>query len=668
MGKLPELLAPAGSFSALYAAIEGGADAVYLGADRFNARMRADNFTDETVKEALSLCHAYGVRSYVTLNTRLFDGELREALNLAATLYENGVSALIMADMGLASLCRRHLPDLELHASTQLSGHCIPDTYALRDAGFTRMVCQREITLSQLERLCKESPLEIEMFIHGAHCVSFSGQCLMSAVMGGRSGNRGECAQPCRQPYFKNGKKCYPLSLKDMCLASHITDICESGVASLKIEGRQKPPEYVYGVTKIYRQLLDENRNATEDELRALDSLFSRDGFTDGYLKGDHRQMLGVRTLEQYHSSEKKAFEGLKKKVSLDITLTAKKGEAPVLCAASPFKTVTVTGEKLTSDISPLTLQGAEKNAGRLGNTPYTLNKFDFITDGCAPLSLSELNGLRRRAVSLLTDAKREAVSYGDIEIPCKKIHSPVIYTAEFTDPSSVTPRAAEFFSRLYFPFGTCKKEILDEGFGVSLPPYLPDTAWDRVWSSLPSGAKLLAHSASQLTEAKKRGFEASLSLRGNVFNSLSGEYYASLGARFIILAPEMRLSKIRASGLSVPCGAVVYGRLPLMLTVRCAISDGGKQCSGKKGPLCRSAFSDRYRTDFPVFGLPDCTNIVFNSVPVYQADKMNEVYSAGVSVCHFIFTDETPEEVDLIIDAYEKGTPSQKKNIRRMP
>ena len=237
----PELLLPAGSRASLEAAIEGGADAVYLGAGQFNARMRADNFQGEELKGALALARAYGVKTYVTLNTRLFDAELYDALKLAATLYEYGATALIVADMGIATLIKKHIPDLEIHASTQLSGHSVLDAEALSMAGFTRMVCHREITRDGLFELCKNSPIEIEMFIHGAYCVSFSGQCLMSAVMGGRSGNRGECAQPCRQPYTKPGEKGknYPISLKDMCLASHITDIIDSGVASLKIEGRQ---------------------------------------------------------------------------------------------------------------------------------------------------------------------------------------------------------------------------------------------------------------------------------------------------------------------------------------------------------------------------------------------------------------------------------------------
>ena len=660
MPKIPELLSPAGSFASLEAAVEGGADAVYLGADRFNARMRADNFSGDSMRSALSLCSAYGVKTYVTMNTRLFDGELSDALRLAASLYEDGVSALIIADMGLARLIRRNIPELELHASTQLSGHSIADAEALSLAGFSRMVCQREITKEELLLLCEKSPIEIEMFIQGAHCVSFSGQCLMSAVMGGRSGNRGECAQPCRQPYYQNGKKCYPVSLRDMCLAGHITEIIGSGVASLKIEGRQKPPEYVYGVTKIYRRLLDERRNATDAETAELKNLFSRGGFTDGYFCGDRRNMLGVRTLDEYRNSEKTEFEGLKRKVPLDMTLTVNEKDAPELTAASPYKAVTVTGNLPCAAVSPLTKEGAEKNASRLGNTPFILRNFTFIADEKAPLTLSALNGLRRLAVEKLTDSKREKIALSEPLLNTSKVPCGEKYTAEFLYADRITPLAREFFAKIYLPYGTDNGE-----FGTTLPPYLPDASWESVWERV-SGA-LLVHSAAELIEAKKRGLSAALSLRGNVFNSEAADYYGRLGAEFITFAPEVRLSKIRDAGCPVPCGAAVYGRLPLMLNVRCAISDGGKNCQGKKDSLCRSSLSDRYRIPFPVIGLPDCTNIIYNSVPVYMADRMQDVKSAGISVFHFIFTDETPQEVDRIISAYKNGTPSEKKNIRRL-
>lgn len=288
----PELLAPCGSPESLRAAIDGGADAVYLGGTMLNARMNAKNFGREELRDAVQLCHENGVRMYVTLNTQVLDRELPQALSYAAYLYEIGTDAVIVADLGLAEQIHRCLPDLPMHASTQATCHSAKGAAELQKRGFCRMVCPREMDREALSVLCASSPIEIEAFVHGAICVSTSGQCLLSAVMGGRSGNRGECAQPCRLGY--NGA--YPLSMKDLCLARHVPSLIKAGVASFKLEGRMKSPAYVYGVTKIWRKLIDEERAATDAEINELSRLFSRSGFTDGYYTGRvNASMLGIR-------------------------------------------------------------------------------------------------------------------------------------------------------------------------------------------------------------------------------------------------------------------------------------------------------------------------------------------------------------------------------------
>ncbi len=293
MKKLPELLAPAGSYETLVSAVKGGTDAIYIGGKMFNARMNAKNFGDEEIKKAVSLCHENGVKLYVTLNTLIYDKNFKDALKYAEQLYLSGVDALITADLGFSTALKKYIPDFELHASTQMSGHNVAAAEFLANKGFSRMVCAREMSKDNIEYLVKNSPIEIEMFIHGAMCVCQSGQCLMSSFIGGRSGNRGECAQPCRLPYNKN----YPLSLKDMCLAGHIRELIKSGVCSLKIEGRMKSPSYVYSVTSTYRRLLDENRDASQKEIDRLSDVFSRSGFSDGYYVGKvDGKMLGVRS------------------------------------------------------------------------------------------------------------------------------------------------------------------------------------------------------------------------------------------------------------------------------------------------------------------------------------------------------------------------------------
>ena len=297
---LPELLAPVGNPQTLDAAIEGGADAVYLGGTLFNARMNARNFDRQALLEAVEKCHRRGVKLYVTLNTQILDRQIPDALNYVVYLYNIGVDALIVADFGLARMIKAILPNFPLHASTQASGHNTDAARYLKEIGFERMVVARELSKDDIASITQNAPIETEVFVHGALCVCHSGQCLMSSVIGGRSGNRGECAQPCRLPY--NGK--YPLSLKDNCLASHIPDLIKMGVSCLKIEGRMKGSDYVYATVSAYRKLLDENRPATPKEIERMASVFSRGGFTDGYYtKKIDSKMIGIRSEQNKEQS-----------------------------------------------------------------------------------------------------------------------------------------------------------------------------------------------------------------------------------------------------------------------------------------------------------------------------------------------------------------------------
>ncbi len=297
------LLSPAGSMQALKAAINAGADEVYLGGAGFNARMNASNFDRDALVKAGKLCKNSNVGMHITLNTLIYDREFKSVLEYVDFL-ANDVrpDALIVQDLGLACKIRSEFPNLALHASTQMRIHSYLDAEYLKDLGFTRAVLARELPLEDIAEFAKTG-LETEIFVHGAICVSESGGCLMSSVIGNRSGNRGECAQPCRLPY-KAGNK-YPLSLKDMCLASHITEIERAGVTALKIEGRMKSPDYVGTVTSVYRRLIDESRNARGDEMKLLADVFSRSGFTDGYFTSRiDRDMFGIR-----RETDKKAGE-----------------------------------------------------------------------------------------------------------------------------------------------------------------------------------------------------------------------------------------------------------------------------------------------------------------------------------------------------------------------
>ena len=296
-----ELLAPAGSPQALVAAVQNGADAVYLGFGDFNARRNAKNFSEEEVAAAVSYCHMRGVKAFLTLNTLLTDRELPAAAQVVAKANNMGMDAVLVQDLGVLRMVRQVAPELPVHASTQMSVHSLDGVKLCADMGISRVVLARELGWREIEHICLHSPVEIEVFGHGALCMCYSGQCFFSSVIGGRSGNRGLCAQPCRMKYGWNGKADeYPLSLKDMSLAGHLEQLRKMGVACVKLEGRMKRPEYVAIVTGVYSRAIREGREPTAEELEMLRQAFSRDGFTDGYFTGRKgEKMFGIRKEEE---------------------------------------------------------------------------------------------------------------------------------------------------------------------------------------------------------------------------------------------------------------------------------------------------------------------------------------------------------------------------------
>ena len=672
----PELLAPAGSPEALSAAIEGGADAVYFGGSLFSNRMRAKNFSPDELLRSIAMCKAYSVRSYITINTRLRDAELPEALALAEELYAAGADAFIVADAGLAAAIRLRLPDAELHASTQMTGVNSADAEALASLGFSRMVCPRELSYEELRELIKRSPIEIEMFVHGAHCVSVSGQCLMSWAMGGRSGNRGECAQPCRLPYRISGCKnvsTHPLSLKDMCLAQSIPEILSLKVSSLKIEGRLKSADYVYGVTRIWRTLLDERRSATPDEIACLDGIFSRDGFTDGYFTNDFHSMNGMRNESTVATGEK--FMGLTKKIPLSAHAEVILGKPCSLSLTCAGTTVSVTGETVPEAKSaPVSEDMLYRNISKLGGMPYSLAREDFtcVTDGKGFLTVSQINALRRSAVSLLEPAvahaaKRELPEAPTPHTPVKSVSAP-IRTAFFSSPSGVPESAADTFDVIFLPYKYVSSPETGKRaeIGISLPLWQTDSGTDQIKSALrrfadAKGRYVLAHSYSQIKLSKEAGLIPIASERLNITNKGAAEVMGELGAQYVILSPELKAPAIRdvAKKAPVPCGCIVYGKLPLMLLRRCILSDSN--CSGKcggAGCLLPREISDRKGARLSVIPLGSRMNLILNPNPLWCADK-NDLGEMGIT--HFMFTTESAAEVAAVIDAYARRlTPEQ--------
>ena len=675
--KLPELLAPAGSFEALKAAIAGGADAVYFGGGDFNARINAKNFTNEELKQAIDMLHSAGRKAYITLNTLVYERELVDYLKFAEFVYVAGADALIVADIGGAEAIHRHLPNLELHASTQMSGHNLAQAKFLAEHGFSRMVCARELPKDDIEHLVKNSPIEIEMFTHGALCVCHSGQCLFSSLVGGRSGNRGECAQPCRLPYRnENGDQSYPLSLKDLSLANHITELVECGVHSLKIEGRMKSPEYVFGVVRAFRTLLDENRNATKKELETLARVFSRGGFTDSYYERSiNSDMLGIRSDEEKHISKTALFSSERideikpQKLSVSARAKIKLGQPMELILTFGDVSVTSYGDTPQEAINaPLSFEGVKKNLSKFGSTPFELSEFFADVDENVIVPVSSLNALRRNATEQLQaklDSANEQRKGFERYVPISpRGEGQSIKTARFYNPAQITPNANGYFDIIYLPLQSYNGEC----DGIILPPVILDSELPKVEKMLEkakkSGAKYaLVGNLGALHLAQKYGFTVQGDFRFNVYNNETVAKLETLGIESIMLSPELTLPQIR--GIKGNTSVIVYGRIPLMLLEKCVASEvtSCENCTAGKADL-----TDRKGITFPVLREFEHRNIIYNSAPTYMADLDNDLVRAKVTNHHFVFSNESAKDVDYVISCYQNHTqPQEKQKIRRI-
>ena len=655
--KSVEILSPAGDMDALVSAVSAGADAVYFGLDIFNARIRAKNFTLDNVGEAVMLCHAHGVKAYVTLNTQLYNRELPLMLEYVSKIYESGVDALIVADLGVACLIRKYFPDFEIHASTQASVHNLDGAELLHNTlGFSRVVLARELDGEMIKYITDNTKAEIEIFVHGAHCMSVSGQCLASYCMGGRSGNRGECAQPCRLPYSIGNKtktgNGYPLSLKDMSLTEHIGEILKSGVSSLKIEGRMKSSGYVGGTVSIWKRLVNEKRNATKQEKQTLGALFSRGGFTDGYFVGRiDDSMLGIRSDKDKENTLSLGEEKVvlpKVKVSLIAELY--EGKRSKLTFVHPQKTVTVYGDLVERAINaPMTHDDVSKNLAKLGTTPFVADDIQIQMGDGIIIKNSSLNALRRQAVEAFFETGRQVkeISYNQ-----EKTNTPPIKikTALFNCEEQI-PDNCDYFDVRFVPLDRYKGGSLVNG--ISLPPVIFDREWDSIMKMLEyakeNGVKYaLVANVGQIQRVKKLGFEITGDYRFNVFNCHTLEYLRSQGVERAILSPELSLAQLKDFQGH---GVIVYGKLPVMTTHKCVLKDtyGCEKCKGY--------IKDRQGAQLFTEGVFGHRNVMYNAVPIYMADKQGDI--KGYSY-HFIFSDEDRNDAFKIIEAYKKGQPTK--------
>ncbi len=657
--KLPELLAPAGDFECLAAAVKGGADAVYIGGKTFSARAYAKNFDLDEIKKAVSYCHLHGVKLYVTMNILLFGSELDEALEFAKGLYRAGVDALIVADLGLISLIREEIPDFELHASTQMSvGNSLGADLAY-GLGCTRVVLARELSGKNIADVTEKCLAETEVFLHGALCVCHSGQCLFSSMIGGRSGNRGECAQPCRLPY-NNGK--YVLSLSDLSLACHVRELIESGVASLKIEGRMKSPDYVYTVTSIYRRLLDENRNSDKEENARLERAFSRGGFTDGYFTGNtFGKMTGVRTEEDKRITESEAkgdFSCERTEVTAEVRIKLGEPALMTLRGKKINREASVLGDTPdTARNAPLTPDAVKERLCKMGNTYLSLSASDIeleLDDGIN-LSPSAINKLRRDAAEKFEDFGREL----DDSLKREKINTHPAFsgvtalrrTAVFLSPDTISSLDAGirgYFDAVFVPL-VRYPELKDVADGVYIPPVIMEDELARVRELISlakeSGAAYaLIGNLSHLELAREYDLIPVGDFRLNVTNSPALDAWRGLGVSDVVLSPELTSRQAKGVGGR----AVVYGRVPLMITERCFMKEnfGCDRCG-------ECLLVDRRGVRFPMMREFEHRNLILNSAYTYMGDKPDEISPAGGH--HFIFTTESPAEVKKVVAAFKE-------------
>lgn len=666
--KLPELLSPAGSYDALLAAVSAGADAVYIGGKSFGARAYAKNFDTSEIKKAVELCHIHAVKLYVTVNTLVYDRELSELSDFAAELYRIGVDAVICADLGAIAEIKRRVPGLPIHASTQMSVHNCDGANAAAELGCERVVLARELSEGDIYEITQKCIPETEVFLHGALCVCHSGQCLFSSLVGGRSGNRGECAQPCRLPFGRR----YPLSLKDLSLARHIKSLVDSGVASLKIEGRMKSPDYVYRVTKIYRELLDSLRDANDREEAELKKIFSRGGFTDGYFKRKtDSKMLGIRSEEDKQESRTQTIEiPAPKKLNAHAKCKMTLGEPSQLTLSANKKSVTVYGATpVPAQSSPLTPEAVKTRLMKLGGTELLLSEEDILLslDEDINLSPSQINALRRNAVEALVNTEREYSEVGKFIPECHKKQTKIVKSAYFYNPEVLSElekkdsSALSVFDKIFIPLWRVE-EYEGAGAGVALPPVIFESELSKVKHILSTVKKkgitnALISNISHIKILDGLGFTLTGDFRLNVTNSLTKKEYHRMGIENIILSPELTLPMARDIGGSV----IVYGKIPLMLTERCFIKDsfGCEQCG-------KSSLTDRTGAKFPLLREFEHRNLILNSTPTYMGDKDSELKSAGLNSHHFIFTVESAKEISDIMSAYKSRTPLP-FTVRRM-
>lgn len=649
MNNKPEILAPAGSMESLIAAVRCGANAVYLGTKGINARRGATNFTFEELKQAVEYCHARDVKIYLALNILISDSERELAYKTVEAGLSLGVDAFIIQDLGLAKIIHSHFPTARMHASTQCSVNSPEGFKALEKMGFVRAVLPREMSLDEIKEIRQATDMELEMFVHGALCMCVSGQCYLSAMLGGRSGNRGLCAQPCRLGFSADASRSCDLSLKDLSLIKSINEIAQAGVVSLKIEGRMKRPEYVAAAVTSCKKAIDGEYSASDEN--TLKSVFSRTGFTDGYFTGECKDMFGTRQKEDVVAAKdvlkelSHLYDNENPLVPIDIEFICKENRKAELTARALGKTVTVTGTVPEKAINkPMTEESVKTRLAKFGNTQFYLKNIKIDLDDGLILPASVINSMRREAVEMLD--KVEIQPFTQMPYKAEKYKEKdctPYYTARFLNPDSIPDKHP--FKRIFIPIWSSDEDFVDNRAGVEVPRGLfgmEEKLTKRLEHLKKIGVrKALCSNLGAYSLAQKMGFEVYGDFGLNIFNSESAQLFNSP-----ILSFEATLEQTNRIGAK-DTGIIGYGYLPLMLTRNCPIKNhlGCSRCTGK--------LTDRKGFEFKVKCSPYPCVEVLNPVPVYMGDRQKEIKTDFI---HFYFTDESKNQVEQIINLFKTG------------
>ena len=695
--KRVELLAPAGNYDALLGAVNAGADAVYLGGEQYGARAYADNFSRDEIISGIRLAHIYHKKIYLTINTLVKERELEGLYDFLLPFYEAGLDGVIIQDLGVLAYVRRYFPGLELHASTQMTLTGSEGVSFLKEYGVSRVVPARELSLEEIKDL-KQTGAEVEIFIHGAMCYCYSGQCLFSSILGGRSGNRGRCAQPCRLPYEINGgKECFPLSMRDMCTIDLLPELIESGVDSFKIEGRMKKPSYVAGVTAIYRKYIDQyyekgSIHVSAQDRQLLSSLYIRSKIGDGYFhRHNGREML---TLESPAYSETDPgilteiadrYVHAPEKVPVDAQIELCSGKPAKLSLRAKEAVFTCEGEIVQeAQKQPLQMEKIEQQIRKMGASLLKVQDIKVKTQGQVFLPIGAINELRRKTVLAMEDKliaapSREAVPYDPYVRPQKQRLQKGAGGESLRKPLEVCVSTWDQFdqiidrglyriyldSRLFLEKETLQKKLsLKKGntqiYGST--PYIVREKDDKTLFDVRDAYKeqliqgVLIRNLESLAILKDSIAKKDLELDYGVY-VWNHEALDLLSDKASGICLPVELNKgeweelITYGKQKMRLSAVVYGRLPMMITANCLqkTSDG---CRGKSGTVM---LKDRYGKEFPVYhDCRHCYNIVYNSVPLSLHRAFSEELQEALH-CRLDFTLETAKECLKVTEYFQK-------------